>query len=166
MNLTGCCTNVERSRYLLKAYLQGGKQEPMLWKMCAHLHPIDHGRDLPDGLAQMRLHSRDTFLVIIISCYYHYYPFADASFLAIYIYKQSFCQDRLGTNIGKTQKKMPFSAPPVCGRFGLAPAYVRATTQPPGKGHSSFQNQLAGWLAGLLACLLSANLSISSCGRA
>ena len=31
----------------------------------------------------------------------------------LYIYKRSFCQDRLGTNIGKTQKKMPFFAPHV-----------------------------------------------------
>ena len=33
-------------------------------------------------------------------------------FCAIYISKRSFCQAGLGTNIGKTQKKMPFFAPP------------------------------------------------------
>jgi hypothetical protein len=31
------------------------------------------------------------------------------AFWAIYIYKSSFYQDRLGTNIGKTQKILPFS---------------------------------------------------------
>jgi hypothetical protein len=37
---------------------------------------------------------------------------AENGFLEPFIYKKrSFCQDRLGTNIGKTQKKMPFSAP-------------------------------------------------------
>jgi hypothetical protein len=37
-------------------------------------------------------------------------------FCAIYIPKRTFCQDRLGTNIGKTPKKMPFSAPGSAGR--------------------------------------------------
>jgi hypothetical protein len=32
-------------------------------------------------------------------------PVRKRSFLAIYIYKRSFYQDRLGTNIGKTQKR-------------------------------------------------------------
>jgi hypothetical protein len=33
------------------------------------------------------------------------------AFLSHLYIKRPFCQDRLGTNIGKTQKKMPFSAP-------------------------------------------------------
>ena len=40
---------------------------------------------------------------------------------------RSFCQDRLGTNIGKTQKKMPFSAPPIRGS-DLAAGCGRAAT--------------------------------------
>jgi hypothetical protein len=32
-------------------------------------------------------------------------------FGAIYVQKRSFCQDRLGTNIRKTPKKMAFFAP-------------------------------------------------------
>jgi hypothetical protein len=34
----------------------------------------------------------------------------NATFCAIYIEKRSFCQDRLGTNIGKTQKRVAFFA--------------------------------------------------------
>jgi hypothetical protein len=34
----------------------------------------------------------------------------NATFCAIYIYERSFCQDRLGTNMGKTQKRVAFFA--------------------------------------------------------
>jgi hypothetical protein len=55
------------------------------------------------------------------------YPAKNGIFEPCIFNKRSFCQDRLGTNIGKTQKKMPFSAPPIRGS-DLAAGCGRAAT--------------------------------------
>jgi hypothetical protein len=43
---------------------------------------------------------------------------AETGILSHLYIKTIFCQDRLGTNIGKTQKKMPFSLPGIAACSG------------------------------------------------